>query len=126
MGKIFNVLNQKEKRRVLRNSQTNAEKILWERLRKKQLGVRFLRQYGIGPYIADFYCPSKKLVVEVDGGYHLEKNVQEYDQERTNIMKEFDLLILRFTNEQVMSDLEKVCEEIKDFLDKNSPQCFKK
>lgn len=70
---LYNKHQQKETRRLLRRNATQAEQILWERLRNSQLGVKFRRQYGIGHYIADFCCPRKKLVVEVDGGIHLEK-----------------------------------------------------
>lgn len=112
MGKVFNCLLLKERRRMLRKNQTRAEKILWEKLRRKNFGCRFLRQFGIGFYIADFYCPHFKLVIEVDGGYHLKKEAQEYDAERTRIIKEFGISVLRFSNDQIMNDIEFVSYEI--------------
>ena len=67
--RIFNTLFIKNKRKSLRKSQTDAEKKLWSKLRNKNIfGYKFYRQYGIGPYIADFYCPKLKLAVEADGG----------------------------------------------------------
>ncbi len=100
----------------MRKEATESEKILWKYLRREQLGARFLRQYGIGFYIVDFYCPFKKLIIEIDGGYHKQKEVREYDEERTQIMEGLGLSLCRFTNEQVLSDIDGVCDEIKSFL----------
>jgi very-short-patch-repair endonuclease len=66
--RVFNTIQTKTKRIVLRKNQTDAEKKLWARLRNKQFyGYKIFRQYGVGQYIADFYCPRLKLVIEVDG-----------------------------------------------------------
>ena len=71
MPRIFNTTALKERRRELRNNQTPAEKMLWQKIRKKQLsGIQFYRQYGIGAYIADFYAPVLRLCIEVDGIQH--------------------------------------------------------
>ena len=70
----------KERRRALRRNQTESEKVFWAHLRNKQFyGMKFFRQYGIGPYILDFYCPTIKLAVELDGGQHNQSENKEYD-----------------------------------------------
>jgi very-short-patch-repair endonuclease len=106
--------------RQLRNNATPAEKILWEELRKRNIGgEKFLRQFplftlqGFGRkafYIADFYCAAHKLVIEVDGPIHLLK--KEYDENRDMVMKEWGFSVLRFTNNEVINSLDKVVEEI--------------
>jgi very-short-patch-repair endonuclease len=68
MTNIFNRTDEKDKRRKLRNNMTNAEKLLWERIRRRQIrNKRFLRQFSVGKYVIDFYCPEIKLAIEVDG-----------------------------------------------------------
>ena len=103
-----------EKARLLRENMTIAEKLLWERLNKNQLGVRFKPQHPVDIFIVDFYCHKYKLVVEVDGKYH-ENNI-DYDMGRTAELERFDLKVIRFTNEQVINDIENVIDEIKQNL----------
>lgn len=79
---IFNSVQNKTRRSTLRNAATPHEVKLWARLRRDQLGYRFRRQYGIGNYIVDFYCPTKKLVVEIDGSQHFENKTIMYDREK--------------------------------------------
>ena len=98
----------------LRNNMTEAEKILWERLRKKQLGVRFKAQHPIEQFIADFYCHSAKLVVELDGEIHNQQ--KEYDIVREAEMEKYDITIIRFTNHEVFEDIDGVVERIRDYL----------
>ena len=79
----------KTKARSLRNNPTNAEPHLWQRLRRKQIhGVQFYRQKPIGRYIADYYAPTAKLVVELDGAHHLERGQVEYDRQRTKELEQ--------------------------------------
>jgi len=100
-----------QKARQLRNKMTPEETILWERLKGKQLcGVRFRRQHPIYTFIADFYCHEAKLVVELDGKIHL-KTVGE-DKERTRIMNDFNIKVIRFKNEEILSDIEKVIKQL--------------
>ena len=99
---------------VLRKDMTVAEKKLWERLNKSQLGVRFKAQHPIDIFIADFYCHKFKLVVEIDGGIH--ETQKEYDEGRTAELESWGLTIIRFSNEEVMNDIEKVVERIKNHL----------
>ena len=97
----------------MRNSATYAEKILWTKLQKSRLnGFKFRRQQGIGYYIVDFYCASVKLVIELDGGVHSEKQVILNDIERQKNIEALGLRVLRFTNEEVFSNLDKVLSEI--------------
>ena len=96
----------------LRKNLTPPEARLWEALRNKQLeGLRFRCQHPVGNFILDFYCPSCKLVVEVDGQIHARQT--DYDDARTAKLAEYDYKVLRFTNEQVMNDLPKVLAEIR-------------
>ncbi len=107
--------------RQLRNNATPAEKILWEEIRKRNIGgEKFLRQFplftlqGFGRkafYIADFYCAVHKLVIEVDGPIHMLK--KEYDNNRDIVMKEWGFSVLRFTNDEVINELDKVADKIK-------------
>jgi len=98
---------------VLRKNMTEAEKIVWERLCNKQLGVRIRRQHPIYKYIADYYCHELKLVIEIDGGIHLSKENKENDIGRDIILNEFGIQIIRFTNDQVINDIDQIIEEIK-------------
>ena len=98
----------------LRKDMTIAEKKLWERLNKSQLGVRFKAQHPVDIFIVDFYCHKYKLVIEVDGEIHLSQ--KEYDEGRTAELERFDLTVIRFTNEEVMNDVDKVIEEIRKYL----------
>ncbi len=83
MTRIFNRTDEKEKRRKLRNNTTQAEKLLWERLRKRQVkNKRFLRQFSVGKYVIDFYCPEIKLAIEADGDTHSSEEEIEYDKNR--------------------------------------------
>ena len=103
-----------QKAEELRNNMTEAEKMLWERLRKKQLGVRFKAQHPIERFIADFYCHSAKLVVELDGEIHdLQK---EYDIGREAEMEKYDIRVIRFKNQEVFEDIESVVERIRECL----------
>src|SRR6267142_6048965 len=92
----------KGRARSLRANLTDAEQRLWARLRRKQiLGVQFYRQKPIGNYIADFYAPSVRLVVEVDGSQHCDPPQVEHDRLRTAYLKRQGLPVLRFTDAQV-------------------------
>jgi very-short-patch-repair endonuclease len=98
--------------KLLRKKMTVSEELLWNRLNKKQiLGLRFRRQHPIDIFIADFYCHEAKLVVEIDGEIHAA--TVDYDLGRTAEMDKFGLKTIRFTNQQVLYDIESVVEEIK-------------
>jgi len=99
----------------LRKNMTLAEKVLWERLNKSQFGVRFKAQHPIDIFIADFYCHKYRLVIEVDGEIHLSQ--KEYDENRTaELENRWGLTVIRFTNEEVLNDTDRVIEDIKRYL----------
>jgi len=99
-----------QKARQLRKELTPAERKLWAALRGDQSGVSFRRQHAIGPYIADFCCIKKKLIIEVDGGQHLEQ--AGYDNARTAFLEAQGYRVLRFWNNQVEDDLNGVIRSI--------------
>jgi very-short-patch-repair endonuclease len=87
----------------------DAEVILWSQLQRKQLGgYKFRRQYGIGQYSVDFYCPKLKLAIEVDGESHFTEGARERDRERQLFIEQFDIEVLRFTNDDIRSSLDSV------------------
>jgi cyclase len=92
---------------------TDAEDYLWEQLSGSKLGVRFKRQHPIAYFIADFYCHTAKLIIEVDGGYHSIPAQYEYDCNRDFELEELGLKVIRFTNEQVLFDIENTIQKIK-------------
>jgi len=102
-----------------RQNQTPAEKVLWEKLRTKKLGgYKFRRQHPILNYIANFYCPSKLLVIELDGKYHDEKEQIENDKKRTEALNGKEIKVLRFKNNDVLDKPEKVLNIILEVLNK--------
>ena len=110
----YGLLSAKENRK----HQTLAESFLWERLRRNQLGVEFRRQYVIGDYIADFVCLDEGLIIEVDGAYHAERNQHDDDMVRTANLEQIGFKIIRFRNEEVLMNVEKVLESINNELKK--------
>jgi len=103
-----------EAARALRNALTAAESRLWSALREKQIdGFIFRRQYPIGRYIADFYCPKACLVIELDGSVHDEVEQRRRDDQRDRELKSLDLTVLRFRNHEIETEIEKVLEQIR-------------
>lgn len=106
----------------LRRNQTPAERVLWARLRMRNVcGVRFLRQYVIGDYIVDFYAPFLRLAVELDGGQHYEPDKLRYDEHRTGWLQARGITLLRYTNlevsqrlDDVLGDIEQVVSRLKE------------
>lgn len=104
-----------ENARLLRKNMTNAEKILWEKLNNNQLlGLRFRRQHPIDMFIADFYCHKARLVIELDGQIH--NDHIEYDDGREAEIERYNLKVIRFKNEEVTEDIEKVLIEIEEII----------
>jgi very-short-patch-repair endonuclease len=95
---------------------TDAERLLWEHIRAKQLSFKFNRQHIIGDYIVDFVCIEKRLVIEVDGGYHSEYKQMEKDEFRTQRLKDMGFHVIRFKNEDIVGDLAGVLNIIKNNL----------
>jgi very-short-patch-repair endonuclease len=103
----------------LRKGLTNAEMILWNVLKdSKRIGAKFRRQHPIDIFIVDFYCHPLKLVIEVDGGYHLDAEQKEYDNGREEELRNLGLRTIRFTNEEIVNDLEKVVRIIEKEITK--------
>lgn len=108
----------KENAKDHRKNPTPEEAMLWEEVRNSKLGHKIRRQHAIGFFIADFVCLDRRLVIEVDGEYHL--NNKEYDDARTSFLNQEGFTVIRFSNQQVKNDLQKVLSEIKSTLD-NAP-----
>lgn len=105
--------NLKQASRDLRNNMTDAEKLLWSRLRNKQiLGLQFYRQKPILNYIVDFYCPAANLVIECDGSQHFTEDGLETDRIRDEALAQLGLKVLRFDNGQVVGRIDDVVETI--------------
>src|SRR5262245_24336142 len=102
-----------ERAKFLRENMTEAEKLLWNELRKKSLGVRFKSQHPAGNFILDFYCHPLKLAIELDGNIH--KGRMEYDQSRTEELEKFGIRIVRFKNEQ-LQHMEVMMEQIRSLI----------
>jgi very-short-patch-repair endonuclease len=98
-------------RRKLRKNQTEFETLLWGQLRGKRFyELKFYRQYSVGRYVLDFYCPSKRIAIEVDGSQHLEN--KEYDDERTEFLESLGIQVLRIWNNEVSNNMAGVLEKL--------------
>ena len=110
----------KSRARALRRNMTDAERLLWRSLRDRQMGGwKFRRQHQIRPFIADFVCVERKLIIEVDGGQHANK-VQE-DASRSGYLRNKGYRLLRFWNNQVLKETEAVLDMILAALDDDTP-----
>jgi len=115
---IHNVKKLYNRRKELRNNATVQESELWEHLKHSKLGVKFRRQHSIGFYIADFYCPSKKLIIEIDGSSHNNEEQKLYDKDRTEFLLATGTRVIRFTNNQIDVDINNVLEVINKIVSK--------
>ena len=101
----------------LRQRETEAEQVLWERLRRKQvLGLKFRRQHPVSKYVLDFYCHRTRLGVEIDGEYHDTTAQQLYDKLRTEALEVLEIKVIRFTNKEVLEHTDAVVAEIERVL----------
>ena len=101
----------------LRKNMTDAENILWSKLRRKQLkGLHFYRQKIIGKYIVDFYCPKANLVIELDGGQHYSETRKAKDKTRDDVLIEMGMNILRFSDREVFENMDGVMQGISSCL----------
>jgi len=106
--------------RVFRNNMTRAEIILWSRLRERKIsGYKFRRQQPILDYIVDFYCPELKLIIEADGEIHSLNENSEYDRKRDNILKINGYRIIRFTNLEIVTELDSTINKIILYINEN-------
>ena len=102
------------KARYLRKEETETEKILWEKLRNKKLGIKFRRQHPIEKFILDFYAPSINLAIELDGGDHIQN--KEYDILRTSHLKTKRVHVIRFWNTEIENNLNVVIDKIREAI----------
>jgi cyclase len=102
-----------EMARRLRKNETEAEKLLWSKLSHKQIGVKFRRQHPLYDYVVDFYCHSHRLVIEVDGPIHNKEAANFDNSVRSEAFKEFKIKVIRFTNNEVLLDIENVLDKIR-------------
>jgi len=110
------VLN-RDRARALRAAQTEVERRLWQRLRKRQLsGAKFRRQHPIGPFIADFFCLNSRLVIELDGSQHGEDRERQSDERRTQYLESQGYRVRRFWNDEILGNIDGVLEEISKYL----------
>lgn len=123
MAYIYNRQDQKNLRRTLRRNQSSIERLLWSKLRNRQLlGFKFRRQYGIGSFSVDCCCPSAKLVIEEDGDSHYaDEDVKLKDKERQKYIEDLGFTVLRFTNKEIVENIEGVLEVISRHLKNNLP-----
>jgi len=113
MGKLFNQKIQNDIRKKLRNDMPLAERLLWSKLRNGQMaGFKFRRQYGVGPFIVDFFCPAIRLAIEIDGDTHFLPGVPEQDKERERYLILKGVFVLRFFNTDIYRNLSGVMEII--------------
>lgn len=96
---------------------TPAEKLLWRKLQAGRFKeIKFRRQHSIGNYVVDFYCPKYRLIIELDGKVHLEKEQAEKDKLRDEHLKDMDYRVLRFTNDEVLNDNNSVLKTIESCI----------
>ena len=107
----------KDKRKLMRDNMTPAEQVLWEYIKGEKLGVKFRRQHVIYSYIPDFFSLSCKLIIEVDGKIH--DFQKALDDDRTKFFNEKGYRLIRFSNEEVLKDIDSVIEEIKGKINNN-------
>ncbi len=105
-------MNRISRCRELRRLAPDAEKCLWNRLRRNRLGVGFRRQHGFGRYILDFFCPEKQLAIEADGGQHFTPEGLAYDAARTEYLRGFGVKVLRFTDREILQETDRVVATI--------------
>ena len=108
--------------RQLRKNLTDAERLLWLKIKRRQIkNYQFTRQKPIGNYIADFYCKKARLVIEVDGGQHYENNNIKKDQKKDESFKKLGLRIIRFTNLDILKNIDNVVDKIYREIDSKTP-----
>ncbi|MCJ7508219.1 MAG: endonuclease domain-containing protein [candidate division Zixibacteria bacterium] len=108
-----------ERSRNLRKNQTDTERKLWSILRNRQLAsVKFRRQFSIGRYILDFYSPKYRLAIESDGAQHYEDDHRRQDELRTKELSELGVQLLRFSDREILKNIEGVCRVIQENIEK--------
>jgi very-short-patch-repair endonuclease len=113
---LNNRVDLKPRRRALRSTLTSPEARLWSCLQRSQLGCKFRRQHSLGPFILDFYCPSKRIAIELDGAAHDSERAWHYDEARSQYLRANGITVIRFLNEDVVRNLEGVLLGIRAVL----------
>jgi len=116
MQYLYNDADLKRLRQKLRKSPVLPEIILWRELRNSKLGKKFRRQYGVGKFVLDFYCPEMRIGIELDGHTHDNPESHQNDKIRQKFIERQNIKMIRFQNQEVLNNLEGVVEEIKKFL----------
>jgi very-short-patch-repair endonuclease len=117
MTELYNQSSEKFKRQVLRNNIPTAEKIVWQKLRGRQIeGCKFRRQFSIDVFVVDFYAPELKLAIEIDGDSHNEAGAEEYDKERQFFLGSKGAKFVRFSNREIYEGLDGVVERIRQVV----------
>jgi very-short-patch-repair endonuclease len=107
---------------ILRRSMTKAEAVLWKRLKDRKLfNAKFRRQHSINIFIVDFYYYEYGLVIELDGDYHNDEIANQHDSNRTDVLKNFGLKVIRFSNDQILYSLDSVIENIQREITERTP-----
>jgi very-short-patch-repair endonuclease len=122
MTLLFNWQKHKNIRRTLRKNSTKGEKILWSKLRNRNLGYKFRRQYSIENFVVDFYCPELKLVIEVDGVTHISDEEVRHDKIRQEYLESLDLTVKRYLNSDIYNNLKNVIRDINETCGKLKPK----
>ncbi|MBW4632853.1 MAG: endonuclease domain-containing protein [Iphinoe sp. HA4291-MV1] len=113
MTQLYNKDSEKDKRRLLRQNITKAEKLIWDKLRDRQLeNCKFRRQYSVDKFVIDFYSPELRLAIEIDCESHFENGAAEYDQAIQEFLESAGINFIRFTNNDVYGNLSEVLESI--------------
>ena len=108
-----NAKEQTELRKSLRNNATAPESILWKRLKGKQVGgIKFRRQYGIGPYVLDFFCTELRLCIELDGEIHSSREEKIHDIQRDQFLESLDIIVKRYSNDVVYQNMDSIIADI--------------
>lgn len=118
MRTIHDIPKMKSVRRKLRRVATPQEILLWAQLRNNRFGLKFRRQHSLGKYVADFYCASVNLVIELDGFQHGDEEEKKYDEERTAFFEGLGFRVLRFWNGEVNTNMSGVITEIEKYCDR--------
>lgn len=114
---LYNHKDLKLRRQELRNSITPAEKLLWKHVSKnKMLGLRFLRQYSVGPYVLDFFCPKIRLAIELDGSVHSNEEAKTYDKDREKYLESLNIIVIRFWNDDVLRHTKRTLDKLQNAI----------
>ncbi|HDH06677.1 MAG TPA: DUF559 domain-containing protein [Nitrospirae bacterium] len=116
MTRVFNKSKETFKRKQLRNKLPHAEVVLWSKLKGKQIGCKFRRQYSVEKFVIDFVCSELKLAIEVDGDSHYTEGAKCRDSARERILESYGTAFLRFTNREIYENLNGVLIKIQQFI----------